>query len=100
MAMRRIVTPLLCELHAHTTWSDGLLSVAELVDLYGRSGFDVLCVTDHALPHREGVEQVRDIGPAFTVRTSPSSAPKLSAHGPSTTCSSFRGSSSPRRSRS
>ena len=40
---------LLCELHAHTTWSDGQLSLRELVDLYGRSGFDVLCVTDHVL---------------------------------------------------
>ena len=39
--------PLLCELHAHTTWSDGALSVRELVDLYGRHGFDVLAVTDH-----------------------------------------------------
>jgi hypothetical protein len=27
--------PLLCELHAHTTWSDGDLSLRELVDLYG-----------------------------------------------------------------
>ena len=26
--------PLLCELHAHTTWSDGALSVPALVDLY------------------------------------------------------------------
>ena len=41
---------LLCELHAHTTWSDGELTLEELVDLYGRSGFDVLCVTDHAVP--------------------------------------------------
>ena len=41
---------LLCELHAHTTWSDGALTLTELVDLYGRHGFDVLCVTDHALP--------------------------------------------------
>lgn len=41
-------SPLLCELHAHTTWSDGALSVRELVDLYGRRGFDVLAVTDHA----------------------------------------------------
>jgi hypothetical protein len=41
---------LLCELHAHSTWSDGTLSLRELVDLYGRAGFDVLCVTDHALP--------------------------------------------------
>jgi predicted metal-dependent phosphoesterase TrpH len=40
-------TPLLCELHAHTTWSDGALTVRELCDLYGRRGFDVLAVTDH-----------------------------------------------------
>jgi PHP domain len=39
--------PLLCELHAHSTWSDGDLSIPELVDLYSTSGFDVLCVTDH-----------------------------------------------------
>jgi predicted metal-dependent phosphoesterase TrpH len=44
-------TPLLlCELHAHTTWSDGALTLTELIDLYGRHRFDVLCVTDHALP--------------------------------------------------
>lgn len=40
---------LLCELHAHSTWSDGALSVRELADLYGRAGFDVLCVTDHVV---------------------------------------------------
>lgn len=40
---------LLCELHAHSTWSDGALSLRELVDLYGRARFDALCVTDHAL---------------------------------------------------
>jgi hypothetical protein len=40
---------LLCELHAHTTWSDGSLSLRELVDVYGDAGFDVLCVTDHVL---------------------------------------------------
>jgi predicted metal-dependent phosphoesterase TrpH len=45
--MHRKVEPLLCELHAHTTWSDGALTLPELVDLYGRNGFDVLCVTDH-----------------------------------------------------
>jgi predicted metal-dependent phosphoesterase TrpH len=47
--MRGRPDPLLCELHAHTRWSDGVLTVAELVDLYGRNGFDVLCVTDHVL---------------------------------------------------
>ncbi len=45
--MRRKIEPLLCELHAHTRWSDGALTVPELVDLYGRNGFDVLCITDH-----------------------------------------------------
>ncbi len=40
---------LLCELHAHTTWSDGDLGVRDLVDLYGSSGFDVLAVTDHVV---------------------------------------------------
>jgi hypothetical protein len=41
---------LLCELHAHTTWSDGFLTLRDLVDMYGKAGFDVLCVTDHAVP--------------------------------------------------
>jgi hypothetical protein len=31
--MRGGVQPLLCELHAHTTWSDGELSLAAVVDL-------------------------------------------------------------------
>src|ERR671923_238111 len=37
-AMRRSLGPLLCELHSHTRWSDGELTVAELVDLHGRRG--------------------------------------------------------------
>jgi 3',5'-nucleoside bisphosphate phosphatase len=47
--MRRTLGPLLCELHAHSRWSDGELTVGELVDLHGRSGFDVLCITDHVV---------------------------------------------------
>jgi putative intracellular protease/amidase len=39
---------LLCELHAHTTWSDGHLTLPEIVNVYGAAGFDVLCITDHA----------------------------------------------------
>jgi predicted metal-dependent phosphoesterase TrpH len=41
-------SPLLCEFHAHTTWSDGRLTVRALCDLYGVHGFDVLAITDHA----------------------------------------------------
>src|SRR4029450_12400263 len=40
---------LLCELHAHTTWSDGHLTLPQLVDLYGESGFDVLCIPAHSV---------------------------------------------------
>src|SRR5215475_5195393 len=47
--MRRKVEPLLCELHTHTRWSDGALTLPELVDLYGTNGFDVLVVTDHVV---------------------------------------------------
>jgi 3',5'-nucleoside bisphosphate phosphatase len=60
--MRKRLESLLCELHAHTRWSDGSLSIGELVDLHGRRGVDVLCVTDHVVrsddPWREveGVE--------------------------------------------
>jgi predicted metal-dependent phosphoesterase TrpH len=43
--------PLLCELHAHTRWSDGALTVRALCDLYGRHGFDVLAITDHTTLH-------------------------------------------------
>lgn len=45
--IRTLTGGLLAELHAHTTWSDGALSVPALVDLYGARGFDLLCVTDH-----------------------------------------------------
>jgi predicted metal-dependent phosphoesterase TrpH len=41
--------PLLCELNAHTTWSDGELDLDQLVDRHGARGFDVLCVTDHVV---------------------------------------------------
>ncbi len=44
---RRELPQLLCDLHTHTTYSDGSLSVAELVDFYGRRRFDCLCITDH-----------------------------------------------------
>jgi processive 1,2-diacylglycerol beta-glucosyltransferase len=38
---------LLCDFHTHTTWSDGKLTVSDLVDFYGQRGFDALCITDH-----------------------------------------------------
>ncbi len=45
---------LLCDFHIHTTWSDGLLSMREVIDLYGRTGdFDVIAITDHILRKKD-----------------------------------------------
>jgi UDP-N-acetylglucosamine:LPS N-acetylglucosamine transferase len=38
---------LLCDFHIHTNYSDGKLSVSEVVDFYGERGFDCICITDH-----------------------------------------------------
>jgi UDP-N-acetylglucosamine:LPS N-acetylglucosamine transferase len=39
--------PLLCDFHIHTNYSDGRLTVPEVVDFYGIRGFDCICITDH-----------------------------------------------------
>jgi hypothetical protein len=45
---------LLCDFHVHTQWSDGKLSVAEVIDLYGSTGkFDVIAITDHILMKKD-----------------------------------------------
>lgn len=38
---------LLCDFHIHTNYSDGRLTLPEVIDFYGRRGFDCICVTDH-----------------------------------------------------
>ncbi|MGE0633092.1 MAG: hypothetical protein AB7O96_11825 [Pseudobdellovibrionaceae bacterium] len=38
---------LLAELHCHSTFSDGKMSIPELVDFYGGKTFQVLSITDH-----------------------------------------------------
>lgn len=40
---------LLADFHVHTTWSDGKLPIPEVVDLFGRSGHDVIAITDHVV---------------------------------------------------
>jgi 3',5'-nucleoside bisphosphate phosphatase len=45
---------LLCDFHVHTRWSDGKLTIAEVVDLYGSTGkFDVIAITDHILMKKD-----------------------------------------------
>ena len=43
---------LMVDLHAHSIFSDGRLTLRELVDFYGRRGFDALAVTDHLVDRR------------------------------------------------
>lgn len=38
---------ILSDLHIHSTYSDGKLSIREIVDLYGQAKFDVIAITDH-----------------------------------------------------
>ena len=40
---------LLADFHIHTTWSDGKLPMRTVVDLFGRSGHDVIAITDHVV---------------------------------------------------
>jgi hypothetical protein len=45
---------LLCDFHVHTSWSDGRLTLREVVDLYGKTRrFDVIAITDHILMKRD-----------------------------------------------
>ncbi len=64
---------LLCDFHVHTQWSDGKLTVGEVVDLYGQTGkFDVIAITDHILMKKDLLARVGRIATlgrrAFGVR--------------------------------
>lgn len=37
----------LIDLHIHSNYSDGKLSIADIVDLYGKKGFSAIAITDH-----------------------------------------------------
>jgi hypothetical protein len=52
---------LLCDLHTHTVFSDGKLTVRELVDFYGQRGFDALCITDHICDHTRLIGRVTNL---------------------------------------
>src|SRR5262249_14600766 len=42
-----LIDMLLCDFHIHTTYSDGILPMRKVVDLFGQSGHDVIAITDH-----------------------------------------------------
>jgi len=60
--------PLLCDFHIHTNYSDGKLTVAEVVDFYGVRGFDCICITDHWTDPRRLIGKLARLTP-FTLST-------------------------------
>jgi predicted metal-dependent phosphoesterase TrpH len=42
----------LADLHVHSNFSDGSLSIAQLVDFYGKRGFGCIAITDHICERR------------------------------------------------
>lgn len=42
-----MIKTLKCDFHIHSNFSDGAMTIPELVDLYGKNGFDAIAITDH-----------------------------------------------------
>jgi PHP family Zn ribbon phosphoesterase len=38
---------MLADLHIHSTYSDGKLTISEIVDFFGEKGFKIIAITDH-----------------------------------------------------
>jgi len=52
---------LLCDFHIHTTYSDGVLPLREVVDLFGRSGHDAIAITDHIVNRDNGLGRIAHV---------------------------------------
>ena len=52
---------LLCDFHIHSNYSDGQLSVPELIDFYGERGFDCICITDHLADPKRLIGKVSEL---------------------------------------
>ena len=52
---------LLCDFHIHTNYSDGKLSVPEIIDFYGERGFDCICITDHLADPRRLLGKITEL---------------------------------------
>ncbi len=43
---------ILADLHVHSTFSDGKMTIPEIVDFYGSRGFGCIAITDHICEHK------------------------------------------------
>jgi len=56
-----VVQPQLCDFHIHTNYSDGRLTLPEVIDFYGRRGFDCICITDHIADPRRFIGRFSEL---------------------------------------
>ena len=63
---------MLCDFHLHSTFSDGQLTIPELVDLYGSKGFGAIAITDHLCDQSSPLGRAaRILGRSLTEATYP-----------------------------
>jgi predicted metal-dependent phosphoesterase TrpH len=63
---------LLTDLHIHSTFSDGKLSIPELIDFYGSRGFNIIAITDHLCEEESFVGKASNfLGKTLTQKTFP-----------------------------
>jgi len=58
---------LLCDFHIHTTLSDGIVPLREVIDLYGREGFDVINISDHILDEASRERYLKQENKAWSI---------------------------------
>jgi hypothetical protein len=60
----------LSDFHIHSTFSDGSLSIPEIVDLYGSQGFGAIAITDHLCEQKNFIgKAARYLGKTLTEET-------------------------------
>lgn len=63
---------MITDLHIHSTFSDGKLTIPELVDLYGSRGFGAIAITDHLCEEESAIgKAARYLGRTLTPATFP-----------------------------
>jgi processive 1,2-diacylglycerol beta-glucosyltransferase len=67
-AQQSAAQPVLCDFHIHTNYSDGSMTLPEVIDFYGKRGFDCICITDHIADPRRLIGKFSELL-NFTIAT-------------------------------
>jgi predicted metal-dependent phosphoesterase TrpH len=58
---------LLCDFHIHTNLSDGKLPLEEVIDLFGKHGFNAISITDHIVDKRTLAHKKKNNKPIWSI---------------------------------